>query len=341
MRLIVENYKREHQIFLNSEEELPVDTALSSAGADLQEALVLQRRRLKRHGLNLVFDGEAINGGKQKGEYVKEWIEDKRKYIFQNGSVSKIYGIVRKTYCVKEDTDAQKKVAFVETKKISLKPYMRKLKEFWDYYFGDIENVKDTLLNVKFFVVGQFWLWALIFLGIGVTYLFNNNWFAESILGWPILCMWVILALVMIFRSKPRMEKSTSDIALLCAQQKKPDFSPETFMAMASGRLKCIYYAESQEEIGGFLGTDIRDFLEMHKDVLNCEQTGFLFENFWVYEDYMYMDVEQKVLLDLHKLNRIEQQEKTVFVRFMKARDSIMSEDFYHDWYVTGVEVQE
>ncbi|MBO5346734.1 MAG: hypothetical protein J6A45_01155 [Lachnospiraceae bacterium] len=341
MRLIVENYKREHQIFLNSEEELPVDTALSSAGADLQEALVLQRRRLKRHGLNLVFDGEAINGGKQKGEYVKEWIEDKRKYIFQNGSVSKIYGIVRKTYCVKEDTDAQKKVAFVETKKISLKPYMRKLKEFWDYYFGDIENVKDTLLGGKFVLGGVCLTFALIFLGIGVNYLFNNNRLVESILGWPILCMWAILAIVLIIRNKPGRERNPSDIALLCILQKKPDFSQEKFMAMASGRLKCIYYAESQEEIGSFLGTDISDFLEMHKDVLNCEQTGVLFDNFWVTEDYMYMDVEQKVLLDLHKLNRIEQQEKTVFVRFMKARDSIMSEDFYHDWYVTDVEVQE
>lgn len=341
MKYIVDTYKKERQIFLNSEDELPVDTALSSVGADLQEALVLQRRRLKRCGLNLVFEEEAINGGKQEGEYVKEWIEDKRRYIFQNGSVSKIYGIVRKTYCVKEGADTQKKVAFVETKKISLKPYLRKLKEFWDYYFGDIENVKATLIDGKFVFGGVLLTFALIFLGIGVSYLFNDNRLVESILGWPILCMWVILAIVLIIRNKPGIERNSSDIALLCIQQKKPDFSSEKFMAMASGRLKCIYYAESPEEIGSFLGGNINDFLEKHKDVVNCEQTGVLFDNFWVTEDYMYMDMEQKVLLDHHRQSRIEQQEETVMVRFMKARDSIMSEDFYHDWYVTGVEVQE
>ena len=83
MRYIVDTYKREMQIFLNSEKEAPIDEALSSVGEDLQEALILQRRRLKRHGLNLVFEDEAINGSKLEGEYVKEWIEDKRKYIFQ------------------------------------------------------------------------------------------------------------------------------------------------------------------------------------------------------------------------------------------------------------------
>ena len=340
MRLIVENYKREQQIFLNSEDELPIDTALSSAGVDLQEALVLQRRRLKRHGLNLVFDGEAINGGKQKGEYVKEWSEDKKRYIFQNGDSSRIYRIVKEAYCIKYDSEGKRRVAFVEAKVLSIKSYIKRLKNFWSHYFGDKEYIKDTLISGKFILGAMILVWALVFLCVGLTYLLHDDR-VQIILDWPILCMLAILAVVFIIRNKEGIEKKTSDMAILCIQQSKPDFSPEKFMAMASGRLKSIYYAESQEEIGSFLGGNINDFLEKHEDVVNCEQTGFLFENFWVYEDYMYMDVEQKVLLDLHKLNRIEQQEETVIVRFMKARNSIMSEDFYQDWYVMDVEVQE
>ena len=339
MRYIVDTYQKERQIFLNSEKETPIDEALSSVGEDLQRAFVLQHRRLMKHSLKLVFREEFLSGSKQEGEYFKEWIEDKRKYIFQNGSNSKKYRIVQKVYCIKYDSEGKNRVAFVESKVLSIKSYIKRLKNFWRYYFGDIEYIKDTLLNPKFVFVGMILVWALIFLCIGLSYLLNDDRVVDIMLDWPILCMLAILAVVFIIRNKEGIEKKTSDMAILCIQQRKPDFLPEKFKAMATARLKCIYYAESQEEIGDFLSTDINDFLDQHEDVVNCEQTGFLFENFWVYEDYMYMDVEQKVLLDLRKLNRIEQQEETVIVRFTKPINSIMSEDFYQDWYVTGVEV--
>lgn len=341
MKEIVSTYKKEIQQFLNNEAEVPAEIALPSVGSDLQEALVIQRRRLKKYELKLIFKEAFLKDSKQEGEYVKEYIQDTRRYIFESGGGTNISGMVRKAYCVKEDTDAKKKVTFVEVKEISLKPYIRKLNKFIKYYFGDTENVKTVLTDFWFMFIGFFFTIFLAFLSTGVHSIFYANRPMESFAAWfwPIPCMWVILATVRIIRNKPRLKRKSPRVTMLSIQDRKPDFSPEKFIAMAAARLECIYYAEAQEEIGAFTEGDLSYFLDAHKDVVNCELTSFIFDDFYVTKDYMYMTVEQKVILDRSKQGRIEQQEETVIVRFVKARNSIMSEDFYQDWYVTDVEV--
>lgn len=341
MKETVEEYKREVQAYLNDENEPPAEIALPSVGADLQEALVLQRRRLKWCGLKLIFKEELLKHSKLEGEYEIEYTKDTRRYIFESGGGTNISGKVQKAYCIKEDIDKKEKVTFVEVKDISLQSYIKKIKKYFQYYFGDMEYVKSCLEDFKFLFVG---ILLTFVLGIGLSVvraIVNNNqpiddfgkWF------WPIPCMWVIWAGVLIIGNKPGIRKKSSHATLFSVQQRKLYFSKEMFIAMAAAELKSIYFAESQDEIGAFTEGDLSDFLDAHKDVVNCELTSFIFDDFYVTKDYMYMTVEQKVILDRSKQGRIEQQEETVIVRFVKARNSIMSEDFYQDWYVTDVEV--
>ena len=76
-----------------------------------------------------------------------------------------------------------------------------------------------------------------------------------------------------------------------------------------------------------------------HSDVVNCDQIDFFFKNFVVNDQWLYIEAEMDILLDRDLKSNIKQQKETVKVKFIKPTDSIMATDFYHDWYVTGVEV--
>ena len=337
MKETVEEYKREVQAYLNDENEPPVEIALPSVGTDLQEALVLQRRRLKWCGLKLIIRESSLKDSKQEGEYLKEYIDNTRKYLYINGENSSLSGRVQKKYCINKDSDAKRKVMLVEVKDKSFKPYIKKIQEFWQYYFGDIEHVKASLSNFWFAFIGFFFTIVLSILSAFIFAIFHGDGETQSFGAfiWPIPCMWVILTIYFIIQGKPRIKKKSPRTALLSIQSRKSDFSPSHFMAMASSRLKCLYYAESREDIGSFTDPDLNIYLNHQKNVVNCELAGFAFDDFVVTKDYMQMCVEMKVILDCNVQRHIEQQEETVKVRFVKARDSIMSEDFYHDWYVT------
>lgn len=339
MKQIVESYKREVQAYLNDENEPPVEIALPSVGVDLQEAIAMQRRRLKWCGLKLIMREDSLKEAKQKGEYLMEYIKDTRKYFFKNRENDSISQTVQKAYCVKADMDAKKKVMLVEVKDTPFKPYIKKIQEFLQYYFGDIEHVKASLSNFWFTFIGFFLtiMLALLSTLLHLHFYGNGSWGSFCAFFWPIPCMWVIWTIYFIIQGKPGIKKKSPRTALLSIQSRKPDFSPRQFMAMASSRLKCIYYAESMEDIGSFTDGDLSGFIGNHKSVVNCELAGFIFDDFVVTKDYMHMCVKMDVFLDCNIQGHIEQQEETVMVRFTKVRDSIMSEDFYHDWYVTDV----
>ena len=339
MKQIVERYKREVQAYLNDENEPPVEIALPSVGADLQEAFAMQRRRLKRCGLKLMFREDSLKAAKQKGEYLMEYIKDTRKYFFENRENDSISTTVQKAYCVREDMDAKKKVMLVEVKGTPIKPYIKKIQEFLQYYFGDIEHVKASLSNFWFTFIGFFFTIVLAILSAFIFAIFHGDGETQSFGAfiWPIPCMWVIWTIFFIIQGKPGIKKKSPRTALLSIQSRKSDFSPQQFMAMASSRLKCIYYAESMEDIVSFTDANLSGFINNHKSVVNCELAGFVFDDFVVTKEYMHMYVQMDVLLDCNIQGHIEQQEETVMVRFAKVRDSIMSEDFYHDWYVTDV----
>ncbi len=339
MKQIVENYKKEVQAYLNDENEPPVEIALPSVGADLQEAFAMQRRRLKSRELKMIMREAILKDGKQEGECLKEYIENTSKYYFKNGENDSISQTVQKAYCVKADMDAKKKVMLVEVKDTPFKPYIKKIQEFLQYYFGDTEYIRWALTETCFFLFGIALTFVTILLMVGINYVFYDNrpWKSVGSLLWPVPFVWVILAIFYIVKNKPRIKKKSPRTALLSIQSRKPDFLPRQFMAMASSRLKCIYYAESMEDIGSFIDGDLSGFIGNHKSVVNCELAGFIFDDFVVTKDYMHMCVKMDVLLDCNIQGHIEQQEETVMVRFTKVRDSIMSEDFYHDWYVTDV----
>lgn len=339
MRQIVESYKKEVQAYLNDENEPPVEIALPSVGADLQEAFAMQRRRLKSRELKMIMREAVLKDGKQEGECLKEYIENTRKYLYQNGENDSISGMAQKSYCIGTDVDAKKKVMFVEVKGTPIKPYIKKIQEFLQYYFGDMEHVKASLSNFWFTFIGFFFTIVLAILSAFILAIFHGDGETQSFGAfiWPIPCMWVIWTIFFIIQGKPGIKKKSPRTALLSIESRKPDFSPRQFMAMASSRLKCIYYAESMEDIGSFTDGDLSGFIGNHKSVVNCELAGFVFDDFVVTKDYMHMCVQMDVLLDCNIQRHIEQQEETVMVRFTKVRESIMSEDFYHDWYVTDV----
>ena len=108
---------------------------------------------------------------------------------------------------------------------------------------------------------------------------------------------------------------------------------------MTSSRLKRIFYADSMEEIGDFVSCDLSSFLKDYENVVDCETIDFWFEGMSQDDTCQYMDVRQKVLLTGDLGKRMKRKRLIVKLRFMKPLESIMSMDFYHDWYVTSVEV--
>lgn len=108
----------------------------------------------------------------------------------------------------------------------------------------------------------------------------------------------------------------------------------EKFIAMASNRLKCIFYADSMAEIGDFLSFDLTNALVDFTNAIDCETIDFRFQGMSQDENYYYIDVRQKLLVTGDLKTKIKHKKFTVKLRFMRSKDSIMYTDFYKDWYV-------
>ena len=74
-------------------------------------------------------------------------------------------------------------------------------------------------------------------------------------------------------------------------------------------------------------------------NVIDCETIDFRFERMSQDENYYYIDVRQKVLLTGDLKTKIKRKKLTVKLRYMRPKDSIMSLDFYRDWYIADIKV--
>lgn len=135
------------------------------------------------------------------------------------------------------------------------------------------------------------------------------------------------------------LKRAKSYKVLQSIREQWPDFCMEKFISMASNRLKCIFYADSMADIGDFVSCDLTNTLVDYANVIDCETMDFRFEKMSQDEDYYYIDVRQKVLLTGDLKTKIKRKKLTVKLRFMRPKESIMSMDFYRDWYIGEIKI--
>lgn len=135
------------------------------------------------------------------------------------------------------------------------------------------------------------------------------------------------------------LKRAKSYKVLQSIREQWPDFCMEKFISMASNRLKCIFYADSMVDIGDFVSCDLTNTLVDYANVIDCETMDFRFEKMSQDEDYYYIDVRQKVLLTGDLKTKIKRKKLTVKLRFMRPKESIMSMDFYRDWYIGEIKI--
>lgn len=364
MRQTIDTYIRQSERFLeNADESIPVEVALSAAGPDLREAHIYQRKRLQKRNINLWIEEFGIENnelswenqtgyipvvtgisnivdhfadGIQYVEYYKKHTKGIRRYIHQNGTVNEIRKSICREYYVKDKMGEAKEVLSVDVAGKIHGLYRRNTEFFPEERFAKKVSGEDSALYFMVPFCGLIASFILItFLGMIASSFANPNVFWFS----PILLTMGGVVASMRIRKKHMNRRNASREVLGRIRAKYSDFSTENFISMAAGRLKCICYAEDMQELESFVNADLSDFLATHRDVVNCDQIDFFFNNFVVNDQWLYIEAEMDILLDRDCMSRIKQQKETVKVKFIKPADSIMATDFYHDWYVTGVEV--
>ena len=364
MKETINTYIKQSEAFLEKGNEIiPVEEALSAAGPDLRSALVSQRRRLKKRNLSVWIEEEGIEitetewenrklgvaliegtnnvvdyfaDGIQYVEYYEKYTKGIRRYILPNGQISEINRTFCREYYVKDKLGEEKEVLSVDIAGKIHGLYRRNTEFFPQERFPRKTSGEDSSLYFMMPFWGllfSFMVCTFISMVVACTKTPSIFWYAPVVLG--------VLAVVagLVLRQKHMNRRNASRKVVEHIRVRFDDFSIENFIAMAAGRLKCICYAEEMEELADFVNSDLTDFLVTHMDVVNCDQIDFFFREFVETDQWLYIEAEIPVLLDRDKKSHIEQQKETVKMKFIKPTESIMATDFYHDWYVTGVEV--
>lgn len=139
----------------------------------------------------------------------------------------------------------------------------------------------------------------------------------------------------LLFRKKQKESRMESRILAEGIRQKMPELSLEQFIAQVSGRLKCLYFAESQAAVETFVTGDFRDFIKAHQNVVHCEMMDFHFLNYWSDGQKDTIIVSLTVLLDRDEgAHKIKKKTENLKVHLVRPMDGIMNQD----WYVAGIE---
>lgn len=144
------------------------------------------------------------------------------------------------------------------------------------------------------------------------------------------------LKLGLLLRKKQKESRIVSRNIADTIRRKFPEFSLEQFIAQASGRLKCIYYADNQAAVETFVNGDLGDFIKNHQNVVNCELMDFHFMNFYSDAQKDTISAKLVVILDRDEGSyRIKRKTETIKVWFERPVEGIMNQD----WYVAGIEI--
>lgn len=139
----------------------------------------------------------------------------------------------------------------------------------------------------------------------------------------------------LLFRKKQKESRIASRNLAERIRQQHPEFSLEQFIAQASGRLKCIYFADTQAAVETFVNGDMRDFMKAHQNVVNCELMDFLFGDFFTDGRSETIVASLTMMLDRDEgAHKIKRKTETIKVWFERPIEGIMNQD----WYVAGIE---
>lgn len=359
-------YDEQCRFYLQS----PMDTCPLPEGAtpDLQETLVRQRRRLQKLKLEVAFPQPAqapeksltFKGKPVKGDIYEDGgqdvgcLEKKSKYYTEYYSGTDWIGCIKENiwqqfYIIKDFREAglPSQECWKISSQVRSAGCQHTYGRFKEYIYANSIIGDVIVIGLKSYFL-CFAIAPLSMVGMGCFYFLSASWeggirWFVKLLAFIVLsfCVLSITAISVHFHNMlggfHNRRKSSKVVAAIRSQ--KADFCIERFAAMAENRLKCIYYGDTMADIGAFVSNDFSAFLEKHKDVVNCDVVNFWFHKFWQDEENQYIEVCQRVVLTKVMGNRIKRKKKNVKMRFMRPINSIMSTDFYHDWYVTEVKI--
>lgn len=327
---------------------------------ELVEVLQLQYQRLKKRGVTVRTQERGMKKGFESGKVY--YLQTESRY--QDGSNS-IYVFQKKvkryreycrekhepagfsdkgwfTYFVRQETGEEKKISSENLEFTWLPGAYGRVSEY------QLEQNFQQAKRSFWAWTGSLWVGAGLFSGVSYYLLYGFLWVSfpalpeKIMLGGSLIAATCLDAVLRIFPIKIFLRyrrRVKSHKVLQSIRQQWPDFCMEKFIAMASNRLKCIFFADSMAQIGEFVSCDLTNILTDYANVIDCEPLDFRFEGMSRDENYYYIDVRQKVLLTRDLGRRIRRKKLTVKLRFMRPKESIMSMDFYRDWYIGEMKV--
>ncbi len=326
---------------------------------ELVEVLQMQHRRLKKRGVTIRTRQRELFKRDNIGEefiaqterlwydgpysiYVLRKKEKRfREYCRENREPAGFTDKGWFTYYFRQEPGEGKKISSEYIESTRLGSYGRESE------YSLEQNLKQERVNLWTLM---FLFWILTSVVSFVSYFIISGFLSvtfpgiseEMMLGVSLInagCLDVVLRvrlLMMYLRYRLRVK---SHKVLESIRQQWPEFCIEKFIAMTDSRLKRIFYADSMADIGNFVSCDLTEFLKKYANVVDCETLDFRFVGMSQDENYEYIDVRQKVLLTGDLGYRMKRKKRTVKIRFMRSKDSIMYTDFYRDWYVGEVDV--
>ncbi len=328
------------------------NTMLVSATKELEQSLLLQQERLKKHGLQVEVQEEDVKpldfiGGESfdpDEAYMPGCFERnlKRttKYIHGNEEVVTLQDSICQRFYVMDMPGENSKVSSVDVVYENMS-YDRS-KEYIDS-----TSFKRLKTGVNLMSLLMLFLWAICMASGCLSFaLFCGR----NIPGWASIAIAVCvisfsasMSFTRLYERKwilyHRREKSRSVVEAI--HKEMPDFCMEKLVALMDSRFNQMIYSENPEELGVFLDCDISGFRKDHENVINMERTNFWLRKFYREGDYLHLNIMQSVYMTEYKDNAISREVKDIRIQLTKPVNSIMSTDFYYDWYVTGVEVQQ
>lgn len=327
---------------------------------ELVEVLQMQHKRLKKRGVQLkTLEKDLSKGfesGKvyylqtesryQDGPYSIGVLKKKRKrireYYREKQILSKFKDKARFTYFVRQEPGEGKKISSEDMAFKALGNYTREIEYQPEPYFKEQKAMLGWLLTTPWVIMISSAGGLRYMLGGVMAMLFpflqgDIVAIVPTIIVAGMECALTVSILKIYYLNWRRRLKSHK--VLQSIRQQYPEFCIEKFIAMTDSRLKRIFYADSMADIGDFVSCDLSEFLKDYANVVDCETLDFRFMGMSQDENYEYIDMRQKVLLTGDLGNRIKRKKRTVKIRLMRSKDSIMYTDFYRDWYIGEIDV--
>lgn len=320
------------------------------ATQELEQSLLLQHERLKKHGLQVEVQEEEVKplsfiGGEIFGTdemYLPGCFERnlKRitKYTHGNEEVVTLQDQICQHFYVMDISGENRKVSSMDV------VYENMSYDRSKEYINNI-SFKRLKRGVNLMSLVMLFLWAICMASGCLTFAL---FFARNIPGWASIA---IVACVISFNAGMALTKlyerkwtlyhlrEKSRKVVEDVHKEVPDFCMEKLVALMDSRFHQIIYGEKPEEFGTFLDCDISGFRKDHENVINMERTNFWLRKYYREGDYQHLNILQSVYITEYKDNAISREVKDIRIQLTKPINSIMSEDFYQDWYVTDVEV--